>query len=98
LRLGVMKEAMGEAFNLASETETRVIDLAKWINELVGSKTGIVYGQRRNWDKVVRRRASIEKAQNILGYKPKMSIEAGLKKTYEWILENKQKIQECAEL
>jgi nucleoside-diphosphate-sugar epimerase len=95
LRLGVMKEAVGDAFNLASETETRVIDLANWINELTGNRAGIVYGQKRDWDKVVKRRASIEKARNILGYKPQTSIEVGLKRTYEWILGNKQKIQAC---
>ena len=32
LRMGVVKEAVGEAVNLASETETRVIDLAQWVN------------------------------------------------------------------
>jgi len=93
LRMGVVKEAVGEAINLASETETKIIDLANWINELVGNKAGIVFRPRRDWDKVVRRRASIEKARKILGYKPKTDIRSGLRKTYNWILENKEKIE-----
>ncbi|MEM2103435.1 MAG: NAD-dependent epimerase/dehydratase family protein [Candidatus Bathyarchaeia archaeon] len=94
LRMGVVEAAVGEAVNLASETETRVIDLAKWINELAGNDAGIAFKPRRDWDKVFRRRASIEKAKRILGYQPKTSIREGLKRTYEWILENKKRIEE----
>jgi nucleoside-diphosphate-sugar epimerase len=93
LRMGVVPEAVGEAINLASETETRVIDLAHWINELTENEAGVVSKPRRDWDKVVKRRASIEKAKKILGYVPKTDIRKGLKNTYEWILENKDKIE-----
>ena len=41
----------------------------------------------------MKRRASIEKARKILGYEPKTEIKVGLKKTYEWILENKDKME-----
>jgi len=96
LRMGGVKEAVGEAVNLASETETRVVDLANWINELAGNEAGIVFGPRRDWDKVVKRRASIEKASKILGYEPKVDIRTGLKRTYEWVLENKERIERVA--
>ena len=96
LRIGVVKEAVGEAVNLASETETRVIDLANWITELTGNEAGIVFRPRRDWDKVVKRKASIEKARKILGYEPSTNIKTGLKKTCEWILENKDKIEASA--
>jgi nucleoside-diphosphate-sugar epimerase len=93
LRMGAMDEAVGEAINLASETETRVIDLANWIIELTGNKTKIVYRPRRDWDQVVKRRASIEKARKILGYAPKTDIKTGLPRVYEWILENRDNIE-----
>jgi UDP-glucose 4-epimerase len=64
--MGVVEEAVGEAINLASEKETRVIDLANWINEMTGNKAGIVFKPRRDWDKAIRRRASIEKAKRYL--------------------------------
>ena len=92
LRIGAFKEAVGEAINLASETETRVIDLANWINELTGNEAGMVFGPRRDWDNVVKRRASIDKARKILGFTPNSDIQTGLKKTYEWIRENRYKI------
>jgi len=96
LRIGAVKEAVGEAINLASETETRVIDLANWINELTGNDAGVVFKSKRDWDKVVRRRASIEKAGKILGYEPKTDIRIGLKMTHGWILENKARIEHIA--
>ena len=43
LRMGVVAEAVGEAVNLASETETRIIDLANWINELTGNDARVVF-------------------------------------------------------
>ena len=94
LRIGVVKEAVGQAINLASETETRVIDLANWIIELTDSETRTVLRPRRDWDQVVRRRASIKKARDILGYKPKTDIRTGLKRTCEWVLENKERIEQ----
>jgi nucleoside-diphosphate-sugar epimerase len=95
LRMGVVEEAVGEAINLASETETKVIDLANWINEITGNKAGIVFRQRRDWDKAIRRRASIEKARRILGYEPKTDMKTGLRRVYEWIRENKDRIEAC---
>jgi nucleoside-diphosphate-sugar epimerase len=95
LRMGVVKEAVGEAINLASETETRVIDLANWVNELAGNQAGIVFRPRRDWDKVMERRASIEKARETFGYEPKIDIKTGLKKTYDWILENRERIEQA---
>jgi nucleoside-diphosphate-sugar epimerase len=94
LRMGVMKETIGEAVNLASETETKIIDIANQINELAENEAGIVKKPRRNWDKVHRRRASIKKARDLLNYKPQVNMQTGLKMVYEWIVENKEKIKE----
>ena len=96
LRIGVVNEALGEAINLASETETRVIDLANRIIELTGTGTSIVYESRRDWDHTVKRKASIQKARTILGYEPKVSIQTGLKRTYKWISDNQEKIEHVA--
>jgi nucleoside-diphosphate-sugar epimerase len=93
LRMGVVEEAIGEAINLASGTETRIIDLANWINEITGNRAGVVFKPGRDWDKAIRRRASIEKARRILGYEPKTDMKAGLRRVYEWISENRDKIE-----
>lgn len=85
LRMGVIKKAIGESINLASGTETKIIDLARWINDLTGNKAGVVFKPKRDWDKATRRCASTEKAERILGYKPSTCMQTGLRKTYEWI-------------
>lgn len=96
LRLGVIPEAVGDAFNLASETETNVIDLANMINEITGNHNGVELVASRDWDKITRRRASIEKARRVLGYEPKTKIRNGIKKTFDWITQNREKIEACA--
>lgn len=92
LRIGAVPEAVGEAINLASGRETRVMDVANEVNGLTGNN-GVKLVARRDWDKVVRRRASIEKARKILGYNPKTEMKEGIKRTFEWFIENKQNIE-----
>lgn len=96
LRLGIIPEAVGGAFNLASETETRVIDIANIVNEVTCNHNGVDFVARRDWDKITRRRASIEKARKVLGYEPRAKIKEGIKRTLDWIVENRGKIEASA--
>lgn len=93
LRMGAVEEAIGEAVNLASETETRVIDLANWINSITENRGGIQYRERRDWDKAIRRRASIDKARKVLGYEPQTKIRNGLDSVHGWINANFENIE-----
>ncbi len=96
LRLGVVPEAVGDAFNLASEKETKVIDLAGIINTITKNPNGVKLTPRRDWDLISRRRASIAKAKKVLGYQPKMAINKGIKQVYDWIIQNRDKIERDA--
>ncbi len=98
LRMGLYEDILGEAINLASETETRVIDLAEQINAITGNDAGVTYKPVRDWDKITRRRASIEKARRLLDYTPKIDFKTGLKKTYDWFLINREKIEQAVGL
>jgi nucleoside-diphosphate-sugar epimerase len=90
-------EAVGEAFNLGASKEIQIKDLAKWVNKLTGSKAGITFKERRNWDKKTHLLSSIEKSGKLLNYKPKTDFRKGLEKTYNWFSENWEKIQASAE-
>jgi len=90
-------EAVGEAFNIGSGQETRIGDLAAWINELTGNKAGIIYRPRRDWDKKSRLLSSIEKARRILRYEPNMKFKEGLEYTYSWFKDNWDNIRLSAE-
>jgi UDP-glucose 4-epimerase len=96
LLLGIVPEAVGDAFNLASETETKVSDIAAMVNEITSNDKGIKLVPRRDWDKIVRRRASIAKARHVLGYEPGMAMRDGIKKVHEWIMANRDKIERDA--
>jgi len=93
LRLGVIPQAAGEAFNLASETETKIIDVANIVNELTGNTGGVNFVGKRDWDKISRRRASIAKARKVVGYEPKTKMKEGIRKTYDWITANRDQIE-----
>jgi UDP-glucose 4-epimerase len=96
LLLGAVPEAIGEAFNLASETETKVKDIAAMVNEITGNDKGVEPAPRRDWDKIIRRRASITKARRVLGYEPRTAMKDGMKKVYDWIAENRDRIETSA--
>jgi len=97
LAMGVVEDAIGEAINLGSAHDHRVGDMAEIINRLTGNKSGIKYTERRDWDAKTCLLSSIDKAKDILGYKPKMGFEDGLKMTYTWFVDNWENIQETAE-
>jgi UDP-glucose 4-epimerase len=94
LRVGVMEEAVGELFNLGSGRETRVVDLARRINEITENDAGIVSIDRRAWDHHSRRWASVDKAKRLLGYEPQTDLGTGLAKTLQWFRQNWGRIQE----
>lgn len=96
LRGGTAPEAVGEAINLGSGTETATIDLANMINKVTGNQSGIKFVGKRDWDKSSRRVASIEKARRLLGYNPQTNIEDGLNKTRDWFLDNRERIENSA--
>ena len=50
LAMGIKEEAVGEAINLGSGKEHRVIDMANMVNALTGNEAGIRYVERRDWD------------------------------------------------
>ena len=60
--------------------------MAEIVNDLTGNKSGIKYTERRDWDAKTCLLSSIDKAENILGYKPKMGFEEGLKITHNGLL------------
>jgi nucleoside-diphosphate-sugar epimerase len=97
LAMAIEEEAIGEAINLGSGQDHRVIDMANRVNELSGNEAGIEFKERRNWDAKTKLLSSIEKAKDILGYKPTVSFDDGLVKVHDWFETNWDNIQESAE-
>jgi UDP-glucose 4-epimerase len=96
LRAGYYSEAFGEAINLASGSEIRVIDLANLINRHTKNEAGIRFAERRKWDTKSRLLASVEKGKKLIGYEPKMDFEEGIKRTIKWFEEKWDLIEQAA--
>ena len=72
-----------EVFNLGNTEEHTVLEYAQIITQLCEATSTIVYEPKRI-DDPDQRRPAISKARQVLGWEPKVSIEAGLRRTIEW--------------
>ncbi len=87
LLLVMKKGKKGEVYNLGSDKEIRIIDLAKLIIKVTRSKSGIVFVERPAHDHK-RRFPSLEKVEK-LGWRQKTALEKGLQKTLRWHITSK---------
>ena len=77
------KGTKGEIFNLGNDEEYKIIDLAKKIRKMAGSKSKIVFGPYPQ-DDPQQRKPDITKAKKLLDWEPKISVDEGLVKTIEY--------------
>ena len=97
LAMGMEEKADGQAINLGSGVEHRVIDMANIVNEITGNKAGIKYTQRRDWDVKTHLLSSIDKAESLLGYRPETTFEYGVNEVLGWFTNNWNNIKASAE-
>ncbi|HEU5227034.1 MAG TPA: UDP-glucuronic acid decarboxylase family protein [Ktedonobacteraceae bacterium] len=76
-------DTAGEVFNLGNTEELSVLEFAQLIIQLCNASSTIHFEPQRT-DDPERRRPNITKAQQILGWQPKVSMEEGLRRTIEW--------------
>jgi len=91
--IGLMKVACsqfkGEVFNIGSQDEITILELAKTIIELTGSKSKIKYLPLPK-DDPRRRCPDISKAKKLLNWEAKTSLKDGLGKTLQWFTQDQQ--------
>lgn len=95
--MGIEEEAIGEAFNLGSGTDHLVIEMATIVNELTNNEAAVTFKERRDWDVKTKLLSCVDKANRVLGYKPQMEFENGLKQVHLWFEENWGNIEKSAE-
>ena len=84
------KNAVGEIINIGSGSEIKISNLARKLIQISKRKISIKNDESRlrPYD-VDRLHCDNKKAQKMLKWKPKVSINEGLKKTYDWAIKNK---------
>jgi UDP-glucose 4-epimerase len=92
LLAAITPRAEGDVFNVGTGKETSVNELVSRIISITGSCVKQNYIDRRDIDNIRRRVLNIEKSRRVLRWFPGTTLEAGLKKTYKWLLQ--QELQE----
>ncbi len=76
--------ALGETINLGSGTETRIDDLAHLVLHLTGRSDLRLEFQAPRPGDVMRLAADSSKAHGLLGWKPAVPLEEGIRRLLEW--------------
>jgi UDP-glucose 4-epimerase len=72
-------------FNIGTSTETSLLELAEALLEVMGrSDLAVELGPARAVNGVTRRLASIDAAQQQLGWKPEVDLRSGLAALVDW--------------
>ncbi len=80
-------QSSGEIFNLGGSNPITINQLVDKIYEIAQKPIDVQYLEKQRGDVQVTH-SKIEKAQRVLLFNPKVNIDEGLIKTYEWQLEN----------
>jgi UDP-N-acetylglucosamine 4-epimerase len=74
-------EAVNQVYNIACGHQTSLLELYNMLKAHAGSSMQPIFGPERVGD-VKHSLANIDKARNLLGYEPLVSVEEGLEKTF----------------
>ncbi|WP_367133597.1 SDR family NAD(P)-dependent oxidoreductase [Saccharothrix sp. HUAS TT1] len=71
-------------YNIATATETSLLELAEALQRVMGSTVPLEFGPARSVNSVTRRLADISAAERDLGWKPTISLDEGLADLVTW--------------
>jgi UDP-glucose 4-epimerase len=87
--LAAESDISDDVFNVGSGTQTSLYELCMMLLKLTGSSQQPEYRAARTVGNVQRRRAAIDKAAKLLGFRSTVSLEEGLRKLIHWRHETK---------
>jgi UDP-glucose 4-epimerase len=82
--LAAASDVTDEVFNIASGTETSLVELAEALQRAMGSSLPPEFGPVRKVNGVTRRLADISAARQRLGWKPEVDLDDGLRRLVGW--------------
>jgi UDP-glucose 4-epimerase len=83
------KDAVGQVFNIGSQEEISIENLAKKITEITKSKSRLVYisyekAYEEGFEDMQRRVPDTTKVKNLVGFKPTIDLEGTIKSVVEY--------------
>lgn len=95
IKLANTDEAVGEIFNIGSNEEISIIDLANLVKELLNSNSPIKFlsyeqAYEEGFEDMIRRAPDISKIQKLIGFKPTKSIREIILLSAEYYREHKR--------
>jgi UDP-glucose 4-epimerase len=81
---GLVSETTDEVFNVGTGVQTNLNELCHLLLKVTRSNLKPEYHDARKVNNVQTRRAAIEKAEKMLGFKADVDLEAGLKTLIQW--------------
>jgi UDP-glucose 4-epimerase len=86
---GVNDRAVGHIFNVGSDEETTILELAETMIRIAGSSSRVVFVSQESvygdsYEDVPRRVPSVRRMHEILGVRAETPLEKGLRQTIEW--------------
>jgi UDP-glucose 4-epimerase len=84
-----VKEGTGQVFNIGSNRETTILELATMIRQLTGSASEIIHVPYETaygpfFEETRRRVPDVTRAREVLGFEAQRPLEEGLRQTLEW--------------
>jgi len=100
LLAGTLPQAVGQVLNIGSGHETSVLELARLVRDVTGSRSEIVHLPSRevygeSFEETRRRRPAVEKARDLLGFTAQVPLEEGLARTVDWFRSNSRLDSQC---
>ncbi len=96
LRAAEAEGVIGETLNLGTNSEVSVGELAALIVRLIGRPVEIVTDPQRlrpERSEVLRLRSDNRRARRLLGWRPRVPLELGLRQTIEWVAAHLDRFQ-----
>jgi UDP-glucose 4-epimerase len=82
--LAAQSDIVDDVFNIGSGTQTTLYELCMLLLKLTGSSLRPQYRPPRSVGNVQRRRAAIDKAEKLLGFRSVVSLQQGLRELIAW--------------
>ena len=83
------------AFDLAGNRTQQVVTVAGTPAE--ATQTTVIVGNSKVSGEIIRNYSDISKARRVLGYSPQTDLKTGLRKTWDWFQNNKEKVLSLVE-